>query len=152
MPRRSRETNLWVRRAVERGELSIVGEAVDQATRHFPDLEASIGPVRQIVGFDGREAGLAVRHGAKGLQYFTYWTPDTPPGARIHKVRAGLDLQGWTAYPAVRLREEVQRLAGAASWRAEKKEPPESSSRGSLRCLLLALLAQACKVFRPHVP
>lgn len=54
----------------------------------------------QSVGFDGREAGLAVRrepdereifwqinvslaYGAKGLQYFTYWTPETPPGASI---------------------------------------------------------------------
>lgn len=79
MPRRSREAYLWdiadscqaivefvkgrnltdyeqgrmLRRAVER-ELSIVGEAVSQATRHFPDLEASIGPVRQIVGFRNR--------------------------------------------------------------------------------------------------
>jgi uncharacterized protein with HEPN domain len=42
-----------LRRAVER-ELSIVGEAVSQATRYFPDLEASIGPVRQIVGFRDR--------------------------------------------------------------------------------------------------
>ncbi len=41
------------RRAVER-EVSIVGEAVSQATRHFPDLAASIGPVRQIVGFRNR--------------------------------------------------------------------------------------------------
>ena len=79
MPRRSREIYLWdiadscrvivefvhgrelsdyeqdrmLRRAVER-ELSIVGEAVNQATRHFPDLEASIGPARQIVGFRNR--------------------------------------------------------------------------------------------------
>lgn len=79
MPRRSREAYLWdiadscraivefvhgrnlsdleqdrmLRRAVER-ELSIVGEAVNQATRHFPDLETSIGPVRQIVGFRNR--------------------------------------------------------------------------------------------------
>jgi len=79
MPRRSREAYLWdiadscraivvfvqgrdlpdyeqdrmLRRAVER-ELSIVGEAVSQATRHFPDLEVSIGPVRQIVGFRNR--------------------------------------------------------------------------------------------------
>ncbi len=42
-----------LRRAVER-ELSIVGEAVSQATRHFPELEASIGPARQIVGFRNR--------------------------------------------------------------------------------------------------
>ncbi len=79
MPRRSRETYLWdivdscraivefvhgrdlsdfeqdrmLRRAVER-ELSIVGEAVNQATRHFPDLETSIGLARQIVGFRNR--------------------------------------------------------------------------------------------------
>ncbi len=79
MPRRSREAYLWdiadscraildyvresslsdfeqnrmLRRAVER-ELSIVGEAVSQAARHFPDLEESIGPARQIVGFRNR--------------------------------------------------------------------------------------------------
>jgi uncharacterized protein with HEPN domain len=79
MPRRSRESYLWdiadscrailrfvqnsrlsdfeenrmLRRAVER-ELSIVGEAVSQSTRHFPDLEESIGPARQIVGFRNR--------------------------------------------------------------------------------------------------
>jgi uncharacterized protein with HEPN domain len=79
MPRRSREAYLWdiadscraileyvygsslsdfeqnrmLRRAVER-ELSIVGEAVSQATRHFPELEASIGSARQIVGFRNR--------------------------------------------------------------------------------------------------
>ncbi len=45
--------NRMLRRAIER-ELSIVGEAVGQATRHFPDLEASIGPARQIVGFRNR--------------------------------------------------------------------------------------------------
>lgn len=79
MPRRSREAYLWdiadscrailefvrsrdysdyrsdrmLRRAVER-ELSIVGEAVSQATRHFPDLEPSVGPARRIVGFRNR--------------------------------------------------------------------------------------------------
>jgi hypothetical protein len=54
----------------------------------------------QSVGFDGRQVGLEVRrqpdereifwqinvalaYGAKGLQYFTYWTPDSPPGAPI---------------------------------------------------------------------
>ncbi len=42
-----------LRRAVER-ELSIVGEAVSQATRHFPELEKSIGPARRIVGFRNR--------------------------------------------------------------------------------------------------
>ncbi len=47
------EHNRMLRRAVER-ELSIVGEAMSQATRHFPDLEASIGPARQIVGFRNR--------------------------------------------------------------------------------------------------
>lgn len=47
------EQNRMLRRAVER-ELSIVGEAVGQATRRFPDLEASLGPVRQIVGFRNR--------------------------------------------------------------------------------------------------
>jgi uncharacterized protein with HEPN domain len=67
MPRRSREAYLWdiadsckatleyvrgsdlsdyehnrmLRRAVER-ELSIIGEAVSQATRHFPELETSL--------------------------------------------------------------------------------------------------------------
>lgn len=79
MPQRSREAYLWdiadscraivefvkgqnlsdyqenrmLRRAVER-ELSIVGEAVSQATHHFPELEESIGPARQIVGFRNR--------------------------------------------------------------------------------------------------
>jgi uncharacterized protein with HEPN domain len=37
--------------AVER-ELSIV--AVSQGTRRFPDLEESLGPARQIVGFRNR--------------------------------------------------------------------------------------------------
>ena len=54
----------------------------------------------QSLGFDGGAAGLAIRrepsereifwqinvslaYGAKGLQYFTYWTPDTQPGASI---------------------------------------------------------------------
>lgn len=79
MPRRSREAYLWdiadscratlefvqgcsladyernrmLRRAVER-ELSIVGEAVSQATRRFPELEESIGSARRIVGFRNR--------------------------------------------------------------------------------------------------
>jgi uncharacterized protein with HEPN domain len=79
MPQRSREAYLWdiadscraileyvhdsdlpdfkqnrmLRRAVER-ELSIVGEAVSQATRHFPELEEPIGSARQIVGFRNR--------------------------------------------------------------------------------------------------
>jgi uncharacterized protein with HEPN domain len=79
MPQRSREAYLWdiadscraivefvngrdisdyqqnrmLRRAVER-ELSIVGEAVSQATHHFSDLETSISPTRQIVGFRNR--------------------------------------------------------------------------------------------------
>jgi uncharacterized protein with HEPN domain len=39
------EQNWMLRRAVER-ELSIVGEAVSQGTRCFPDLEESIGPAR----------------------------------------------------------------------------------------------------------
>jgi uncharacterized protein with HEPN domain len=47
------QENRMLRRAVER-ELSIVGEAVSQATHHFPDLETSIGPARQIVGFRNR--------------------------------------------------------------------------------------------------
>jgi uncharacterized protein with HEPN domain len=47
------EQDRMLRRAVER-ELSIVGEAVSQATRHFPDLEETIGPARQIVGFRNR--------------------------------------------------------------------------------------------------
>jgi uncharacterized protein with HEPN domain len=42
-----------LRRAVER-ELSIVGEAVSQGARCFPDLEESIGPTRQIVVFRNR--------------------------------------------------------------------------------------------------
>lgn len=54
----------------------------------------------QSVGFDGSKAGLAPRrrpnvreiswqvnvglaYGAKGLHYFTYWTPDVPPDAYI---------------------------------------------------------------------
>lgn len=79
MQRRSREAYLWdiadscrailefvrerdlsdyqqdrmLRRAVER-ELSIVGEAMSQGTRHFPDLEESLGSARQIVGFRNR--------------------------------------------------------------------------------------------------
>jgi len=40
----------------------------------------------------------------------------------------------------------------AAPRRAEKKEPPESSSRGPLRCLLSALLALIRKIFRPYFP
>lgn len=40
-------------RAVER-ELSIVGGAVNQLTRAFPDLVDDIGSVRQIVGFRNR--------------------------------------------------------------------------------------------------
>jgi len=47
------EQNRMLRRAVER-ELSIVGEAVSQGTRRFPDLEESIGPARLIVGFRNR--------------------------------------------------------------------------------------------------
>ncbi|AHY47157.1 hypothetical protein RradSPS_1874 [Rubrobacter radiotolerans] len=42
-----------LRRAVER-ELSIVGEAVSQAARRFPEMEQYIGDVRQIVGFRNR--------------------------------------------------------------------------------------------------
>ena len=93
MPRRSREAYLWdiadscqaileyvqgrslsdyeqnrmLRRAVER-ELSIVGEAVSQATRHFPDLEASIGPVRQIVGFR-----IRIVHGYADVDHGIVW-------------------------------------------------------------------------------
>lgn len=47
------EQNRMLRRAVER-ELSIVGDAVSQATRHFPELEESIGSARQIVRFRNR--------------------------------------------------------------------------------------------------
>ena len=47
------EQDRMLRRAVER-ELSIVGEAVSQGTRRFPELEESIGPARQIVGFRNR--------------------------------------------------------------------------------------------------
>jgi uncharacterized protein with HEPN domain len=42
-----------LRRAVER-ELSIVGEAVSQAMRRFPELEESIGSARRIVDFRNR--------------------------------------------------------------------------------------------------
>jgi uncharacterized protein with HEPN domain len=42
-----------LRLTVER-EPSIVGEAAGQATRYFPDLKASLEPVRQIVGFRNR--------------------------------------------------------------------------------------------------
>ena len=42
-----------LRRAIKR-ELSIVGEAVSQATRYFPQLEGSIGPSRQSIGFRNR--------------------------------------------------------------------------------------------------
>jgi uncharacterized protein with HEPN domain len=47
------EQDRMLRRAVER-ELSIVGEAVSQGTRRFPELEEFIGPARQIVGFRNR--------------------------------------------------------------------------------------------------
>ncbi len=47
------EQDRMLRRAVER-ELSIVGEAVNQGTRRFPELEESLGPARQIVGFRNR--------------------------------------------------------------------------------------------------
>lgn len=47
------QQNRMLRRAVER-VLSIVGEAVSQATRYFPKLEESIGSARQIVGFRNR--------------------------------------------------------------------------------------------------
>jgi uncharacterized protein with HEPN domain len=47
------EQDRMLRRAVER-EWSIVGEAVSQGTRRFPDLKESIGPARQIVGFRNR--------------------------------------------------------------------------------------------------
>ncbi len=47
------EQDRMLRRAVER-ELSIVGEAVSQGTRRFPNLEESIGPARQIVAFRNR--------------------------------------------------------------------------------------------------
>jgi uncharacterized protein with HEPN domain len=93
MPRRSREAYLWdiadscqaileyvrgrslsdyqenrmLRRAVER-ELSIVGEAVSQAMRHFPELEESIGPVRQIVGFRNR-----IIHGYAAVDSSIVW-------------------------------------------------------------------------------
>lgn len=47
------EQSRMLRRAIER-ELSIVGEAVSQSTRHFPELEQFLGPVRRIVGFRNR--------------------------------------------------------------------------------------------------
>ncbi len=56
-----------LRRAVER-ELSIVGEAVSQGTRRFPDLEESIGPARHIVGFRNR-----IIHGYAGVNSSIVW-------------------------------------------------------------------------------
>lgn len=56
-----------LRRAVER-ELSIVGEAVSQGTRRFPDLEESIGPARQIVGFRNR-----IIHGSADVDSSIVW-------------------------------------------------------------------------------
>lgn len=76
MPRRSRNAYLWdivdasraiadgvlgrtyadfeqdrmFRRAIER-ELTIVGEAVSQMTRTYPETRDAIGPVRRLVGF-----------------------------------------------------------------------------------------------------
>ncbi|MDQ3507804.1 MAG: DUF86 domain-containing protein [Actinomycetota bacterium] len=93
MPRRSREAYLWdiadscraasefvegrslsdyernrmLRRAVER-ELSIVGEAVSQATRHFPELEEIIGSARGIVGFRSR-----IIHGYADVNHTIVW-------------------------------------------------------------------------------
>jgi uncharacterized protein with HEPN domain len=93
MPQRSREAYLWdiadscratlefvrgrslpdyehdrmLRRAVER-ELSIVGEAVSQATRRFPELEESIGSARRIVGFRNR-----IIHGYADVDHTIVW-------------------------------------------------------------------------------
>lgn len=47
------QNNRMFRRAGER-ELSTTGEAVGQATKHFPELEESIGSARQIAGFRNR--------------------------------------------------------------------------------------------------
>lgn len=47
------EQDRMLRRAVER-ELSIMGEAVSQGIRYFPELEESVGPARQIIGFRNR--------------------------------------------------------------------------------------------------
>ena len=47
------EQDRMLRRAVER-ELSIVGEAVSQGARRFPEREETIGPARQTVGFRNR--------------------------------------------------------------------------------------------------
>ena len=47
------ESDRMLHRAVER-ELSIVGEAINQLTRSFPEMTTAIGPVRQIVGFRNR--------------------------------------------------------------------------------------------------
>lgn len=47
------ESDRMLHRAVER-ELSIVGEAVNQLTRSFPEMTTAIGSVRQIVGFRNR--------------------------------------------------------------------------------------------------
>jgi len=65
----------------------------------------------QSVGFDGSGAGLARRrrpneqeilwqvnvalaYGAKGIQYFTYWTPDSQPGDPIQFGQALISLDG----------------------------------------------------------
>ena len=65
----------------------------------------------QSVGFDGSGAGLANRrrpreqeilwqvnvslaYGAKGIQYFTYWTPDSQPGDPIQFGQALISLDG----------------------------------------------------------
>jgi hypothetical protein len=65
----------------------------------------------QSVGFDSSEAGLSRRrkpneqeilwqvnaglaYGAKGIQYFTYWTPDSQPGDPIQFGQALISLDG----------------------------------------------------------
>jgi hypothetical protein len=65
----------------------------------------------QSVGFDSSQAGLARRrrpneqeilwqvnvglaYGAKGIQYFTYWTPDSQPGDPIQFGQALISLDG----------------------------------------------------------
>lgn len=61
------EQDRMLRWAVE-WELSIVGEAVSQGTRRFPDLEESIGPARQIVGFRNR-----IIHGYADVDFSIVW-------------------------------------------------------------------------------
>lgn len=79
----------------------------------------------QSLGFDGREAGLAQRrspeeaellwqvnvslaYGAKGIQYFTYWTPETDQDSRIQFGPALISRDG-TRTPRYRYATNVNR-------------------------------------------